>query len=368
VSDTPDDEGRSRPGLAGRLVNRVVNPIVGAVDVGGVVAQIDVDAVLEQIDLNELLTRIDVDAVIQRVDVQAVIDRVDIDSMMARVDVNALMAKVDIDALMSRVDIDGLMGRVDVNALMEQVDVQGVIDRVDINAILRGTELGAIIARSTTGVLGQVLDLARALVLTLDEAVQTTIGRIVRPRGERRAGRPAAPDDVVDTASMRPTDRAVVLQGHHAGSISRFFSFLMDQFLLGLLFVFGMRLVTLASSVVIGRSFDPGDHRGLTGVGYLLWAFLYLAVPLALLGRTPGMAVSGLLMVEADGAPLGGWRAALRTALMPVSFALLGVGLLLGLVRRDRRQLHDLLSGTAIVYGWDARLARLRAEGDVEPA
>lgn len=360
MSDTPDDEERSRPGLAGRLVNRVVNPIVGAVDVGGVVEQIDIDALLEQIDLDELIARVDLDAVISRVDIQAVIDKVDI---------NAVMAKVDIDALMSRVDIDGLMGRVDVNALMEQVDVQGVIDRVDINAILRETELGAIIARSTTGVFGQVLDLARALVLTLDEAVQTTIGRIVRPRGERRTGRPDAPDDVVDTITMTPADRAVALQGHHAGSISRFLTFLLDQFLLGALFVFGMRLVTLASSVVIGRTFDPGDHRGLTGIGYLVWAFLYLVVPLALLGRTPGMAVGGLLMVDADGAPLGGWRAAVRTAVMPLSFALLGIGLLVGLVRRDRRQLHDLLAGTAIVYGWDARLARLRAdEPDVEVA
>ena len=55
-------------------------------------------------------------------------------------------------------------------------------------------------------------------------------------------------------------------------------------------------------------------------------------------------------------------KAALRTLVFPLSFLLLGIGFLIGLVRRDRRELHDLIADTAVVYSWDANTARLRAE------
>ena len=39
----------------------------------------------------------------------------------------------------------------------------------------------------------------------------------------------------------------------------------------------------------------------------------------------------------------------------PLSFLLFGLGFLLILVQRERRALHDLIAGTAVVYDWDAR-------------
>ncbi len=47
--------------------------------------------------------------------------------------------------------------------------------------------------------------------------------------------------------------------------------------------------------------------------------------------------------------------------MFPVSFVLLGAGFLLGLARRDRRELHDLIADTGVVYAWDADTAELRA-------
>jgi uncharacterized RDD family membrane protein YckC len=47
----------------------------------------------------------------------------------------------------------------------------------------------------------------------------------------------------------------------------------------------------------------------------------------------------------------------------PVSFVLLGAGFLLGLVRRDRRELHDLVADTGAVHVWDADTAQLRGSG-----
>jgi hypothetical protein len=57
----------------------------------------------------------------------------------------------------------------------------------------------------------------------------------------------------------------------------------------------------------------------------------------------------------------------------PLSFLLFGLGFLGILVQRERRALHDLIAGTAVVYSWDARAARLRflareAEAGTAPA
>jgi uncharacterized RDD family membrane protein YckC len=46
----------------------------------------------------------------------------------------------------------------------------------------------------------------------------------------------------------------------------------------------------------------------------------------------------------------------------------LGLGFLGVLFQRERRTLHDLLVGTAVVYAWDARAARLRWMARKEPA
>ena len=40
---------------------------------------------------------------------------------------------------------------------------------------------------------------------------------------------------------------------------------------------------------------------------------------------------------------------------------------ILVLVRRDRRTIHDLLADTAVVYSWDARSARLRVLARRDP-
>ena len=94
----------------------------------------------------------------------------------------------------------------------------------------------------------------------------------------------------------------------------------------------------------------------------LLWSFIYMAGSLAATGSTIGKGILGLMVVRSDGAKLNGRRAALRTLMFPLSFVVFGLGLLMGLVRRDRRELHDLFADTGVVYAWDADTAQLRAK------
>lgn len=377
----------SRRRLAGRLADAVVSPIMGAVDVESVVEQIDIQALIEQVDIdaliqrvdineliaavninaliqrvdiNELIQQVDIDALIQEVDIQALIIRVDIQALIERVDINALIQGVDIDALIQKVDIGALIGQVDINALIQGVDMNAVLETVDINALMERTEIGAIVARSTTGMFGQLLDVARSVVIIIDLLIHKVLGRIIRPRGDNRPGVPGDIDDVVQTSLVSKSETAVALQGHFAGPLSRLLGFVTDQFLIGSIFTAAQFLFGVAVALVAGVSWNPADHRLLTATVYVLWAFTYTVTPLAALGRTPGMAIVGLLVVRADGSEIRPRDAVVRTIALPFSFVLFGLGLILGLLRRDRRQLQDLLAGTAVIYTWDAQLARLR--------
>lgn len=278
--------GDSR-GLAGRLVDRAVGAVVPSI-----VDSVDVDDVIEQVDINELLERIDVDRLLDRIDPNLLLDRID---------PNALLDRVDIDRLLDRVDVDRLVARVDVN---------GIVQR---------TEIDAIITRSTTGVFTQVLQLARVRLIAVDRVVH-------------RLGR-------------RPADDA-----REAGAVTRFLAFLVDQFLIGVLFAAAALLVASASEVVLGVDLDLSRGRWQVALAYALWSFVYVAGQLAATGRTVGKTLLGVVVVGVDGVELSGRRALVRTLVFPLSFVLFGTGFLVGLVRTDRRQLHDLVAGTTVLY------------------
>lgn len=155
-------------------------------------------------------------------------------------------------------------------------------------------------------------------------------------------------------------DRDVELQGHCAGMVSRFLAYLIDVFTLGLVYAVLDALVRYALEVVTGRTWSNTDSGTLTVVLFVTWSFLYLAIPLAASGKTFGKSILGLKVVRTDGSELGLRHAAVRTLVFPLSFLIAGLGLLLGLVQRHHRCLHDLIAGTIVVYAWDARTARLR--------
>lgn len=131
--------------------------------------------------------------------------------------------------------------------------------------------------------------------------------------------------------------------------MSRFLAFVVDQFLIGILFGIGASLVAGAVEVVMNRQLDVSDGRWQVALAYALWAYLDVAVQLAGAGRTVGKAILGLLVVRSDGDELTPKQAFVRPLVFPLSFMLLGIGFLIGLFRRDRRQLHDLLARTAVV-------------------
>jgi uncharacterized RDD family membrane protein YckC len=72
------------------------------------------------------------------------------------------------------------------------------------------------------------------------------------------------------------------------------------------------------------------------------------------------MALFGVRVVRQDGTAASARRAVVRALALPLSFLFLGLGFTGILLGDRRRALHDVIAGTAVIYSWDARAARLR--------
>ena len=152
----------------------------------------------------------------------------------------------------------------------------------------------------------------------------------------------------------------VSAQGNYAGSVSRFLAFVIDAAVSAGLFALGLAATSFATQVVTGHSVSWNRSNIVVAVILAAWEFFYFGYSWAASGRTFGMAVLGVRVVRADGAVADPWRGAVRALAFPLSFLFFGLGFLGILFQREHRALHDLIAGTAVVYAWDARAARLR--------
>jgi uncharacterized RDD family membrane protein YckC len=152
----------------------------------------------------------------------------------------------------------------------------------------------------------------------------------------------------------------VSAQGNYAGSVSRFLAFVIDAAVSTGLFALGLAATSFGVQVVTGHSVTWSRSNIVVAIIYAGWEFFYFGYSWAASGKTFGMAVLGVRVVRADGAIADPWRGAVRALAFPLSFLLFGLGFLGILVQREHRALHDLIAGTAVVYAWDARAARLR--------
>lgn len=141
--------------------------------------------------------------IIDAIDIDAILDKVDIDRLVSRVDVNKIVEEVDLDEVLDRVDIEKIIDRVDIQKVIERVDLNAVIDEIDIDALVEHTEIGSIIARSTTGVLTEVLDVIRSQGVGLDDFILRWGNRLIG-RGKRLATWPEGPPLLVEGTVAAP--------------------------------------------------------------------------------------------------------------------------------------------------------------------
>jgi len=329
--------------LAQRVAERVIDIVVQAVDLNALLRQVDLNAPLQHVDLNALLARVDVNAPLRQVDVNAPLRQVDVNALLRQVDLNELLEEVDVDAVLDRVDINDVVARIDMEKLVEQ------------------TDLGAIIARSTGGIATEALDTVRSGAVGLDQFIDRWVTRVLRLRGPDPQAPRAHLNAEAPTISVRThPSHWVSAQGHYAGTVSRFAAYLIDLTVSTVLYSLTLSLTSFVAEIVTGRPVSWYRDNIVVVIIYVAWQFFYFGFQWAANGRTMGMALLGVHVVQADGTRLDPWRGWIRSLTFPLGFLTLGLGFLGIFVQREHRALYDLIAGTAVVYAWDARAARFR--------
>ena len=162
------------------------------------------------------------------------------------------------------------------------------------------------------------------------------------------------------TVPMPPPEMTVGRQGHYAGAISRLVAFGADVGASWGLYLLGSALADIAVRLVTGHTYTLTNHRLAAFIVLGVWEFLYFSYQWAVSGKTLGMAIFGVQVVTVEGGPISPQRAVLRTVGLALTLLTLGIGFLGIVYQRERRALDDFIAGTAVVYDWDAKAARLR--------
>jgi uncharacterized RDD family membrane protein YckC len=127
----------------------------------------------------------------------------------------------------------------------------------------------------------------------------------------------------------------------------------------GLLFVAGSAALDYVLRAIVGVDTVTDDAGVWYAAAAAVWLFVYWWVSIAIAGKTPGKVLLGLRVVTRDGDILSSSRAALRAIAFPLNYVLFGIGFLGIVVGRERRALHDVVAGSAVVYDWGPRTAEL---------
>lgn len=149
--------------------------------------------------------------------------------------------------------------------------------------------------------------------------------------------------------------------GPYAGAVSRLAAHVVDLAAVSALFAGGSAVAAFLVAVVAGYDLDLRSDRDVAAVGSAVWWFVYFAGSWALTGRTVGMALLGLRVVRPDRTPVSPAAAVVRALAFPLSGAVFGLGFLGILFQAQRRALHDLIAGTAVIYS--PSLASVRGVG-----
>ena len=167
-------------------------------------------------------------------------------------------------------------------------------------------------------------------------------------------------------ADTRPPE-VVGRQGNYAGAVTRLVAFAADFGISWGLYTIGLAGFSFAVNLVTGKQVDFNNLKWLALAIFVIWEFIYFAYQWSLGGKTVGMALLGVKVVDVEGGAATGRQAVYRTLALPLSFLFFGLGFLGILLNKDRHAWHDRLARTVVVYSWDARAARLRWLAKQEP-
>ncbi|MEX0767792.1 MAG: RDD family protein [Microthrixaceae bacterium] len=152
----------------------------------------------------------------------------------------------------------------------------------------------------------------------------------------------------------------VTQQGHYAGAVSRLVAFVCDEAIATICFSVATASLTYLVVLITPDNYKLELPPSVLSMIYVFWLFLYFSYPWSTSGKTPGMAILGLRVVQRDGSATNFRCGLTRTVMFPLGFLTFGLGFVGILTNREHLAIYDRIAKTAVVYDWDARGARLR--------
>ncbi len=107
------------------------------------------------------------------------------------------------------------------------------------------------------------------------------------------------------TTEKEIADEPVRRQGNYAGAVTRLVAFALDVGASWGLFSLGIAGIDFAIQLVTGHQFSLHKHQIFALVALVVWEFVYFAYQWSLGGKTIGMALLGIRVVQTDGHPSG---------------------------------------------------------------
>ena len=149
--------------------------------------------------------------------------------------------------------------------------------------------------------------------------------------------------------------------GQYAGPVTRALAYLVDVAISVIVFEVTVAVCFYLIDLVAHADVQPHDVPvWVAALVFGSWLFVYFGGSWAASGKTVGMALVGVRVVNGDGSPLERWRGLVRAPALALSLMTFGIGLVGIVLGRRHRGLQDVLAGSVVVYDWDARVARLR--------
>ena len=285
-----------------------------------------------------------------------------VNPVVSNVDFNEILQRIDLNEVIERVDLDRVLERIDMNVLIDRINFDRLVERLPIEEIVDRSNIGEIVARSSSGIFSQILDAIRAQAAKYDYIFQG-MGRC-RCYWRKRfidwklPAKPGKYDRAADAKIRCPRNAgglAYAMQGRYAGIVSRGCSYGIDELFVFLSFSACLALAQEATDIILDKGFNTPEW--VYALIYFGYNVAYNFISYYLVGRTLGMTIMGLMIINQNGKWLGAVRCFLRALLSSVT--LLNVpSLVMGLIRKDRLHLIDLICSSCVIYSWDARPPR----------
>ena len=145
-------------------------------------------------------------------------------------------------------------------------------------------------------------------------------------------------------------DAPAYSMGRPAGFWIRLVAFLVDAFLLLVVFFAALPLVTGQNFIEFVEAYEDSteiiSRADLLNLGLNI---LYFTAAVALWATTIGKRLFKMYVVRSDGSRVGPGRALLRYFASQLSLLLVGIGYIMIGVRSDKRGLHDLICDTVVI-------------------